>query len=138
MNYLKQPNWYSCAPTALLNAFILLGYKVNKKQKYKELCLLLKLKKNYGTTQSRFHKALKYLFPNSKKIKQPTLEDLNEPCILTVDNSYWCHVGIVLKSTKHYLYLVNWGTKYPLIRKVKKDTFKKELNRRAVAYILKK
>lgn len=135
MNYLKQPNWWDCAPVALINSLIFLGHRVNKKHQYKQFSKMLKVKENFGTKQKNFDKLVRSIFPFNKPLRNPSIEDLNRPCILGIDAD-WCHVGLLIKITKHYVYLVNWGADYPLIRKVKKDTLKKWLNRRAIAYFI--
>lgn len=138
MNYLRQLNDDDCAIVCLINAFIFLGYRVNKKRLYKQLKKILKFERDIGVQPKHFDKIVKAVFYNITKKQNPKLKDLEYPCILGIDFEGWCHVGVLVKSTKHYVYLVNWGKDHSIVRKVKKDTLKKWLNEWSVAYILKR
>ena len=143
MKLRKQKNKHSCSVIALLNVLALQGKDYSYKHQYAFFSKLLKLDET-GTSRKDFDKAIKSFFKDGLKKTNPKIKDLrkyvnnNVVVVLGTDYQGFAHVGIVLKFTKEYVFLCNWGRKHKVIRKVKVDTLKTWMSEWCVAYCIEK
>lgn len=145
MKFHRNKTPFDCAVISIINTYVLLGHKVKFNSAYKYLTK--KLKVNKGVLPKDFDKVVMDKMPALnviRKHKKPTIAILRKELklgniiILGTDYKGWSHIGVVLKFTKEYAIVINWGKEHDVVRKVHLDTLKEWMSDWSVAYVVKK
>jgi hypothetical protein len=143
MNYIRQSKAYDCSVIAIINAFKWTGIRFNVREHYKAICDAFKLD-SCGVDNVRFYRFLKRNKKNLpfrvvKNIKNPTLTQIrknvndNRTAIIGINYRGFGHVGTVVKVTKKFIYLTNWGAP---VQKIAIKTFKKWCKDWSIIYVI--